>query len=120
MSDINLTGAAVWSTCNGGTTPASGDTVYLGTTGATGYALTLDGANSSTYTCVAIKALSGPAGTPNGGTVVLGNATSTITAVLQAGTATLLTCGTGKTLTINGTATGGTAGRIYFILVYST
>ena len=51
-TDIILTSAANWSTCKSGGPPAADDSIYLNGT----FALTLDGADNATYTCVLIKA----------------------------------------------------------------
>jgi len=86
--------------------PLSGDTISLN-----GYALTLDGSNASTYTCVSIAARVALGGAASAGTIVPANATSTIAANVSAGTVDLitLTSAANRTLTINGTLTGGTA-----------
>ena len=118
MAYPDLAGAVNWSTCNGGNPPAAGDTLYLNT----GCALTLDGANNSTYTCVAIKCATSAAPTTynQSATVVLGNALSTIAANLYAGTTWMLTVGTGKTLTMGpGTTVYGGSGSVCAILVTS-
>jgi len=102
MADIVLSGNANWSTCNGGSVPAGGDSVLLN-----GYALNMDGANGSTYTCVEIRACNSSR-VASAGTITLANATSTINADIRAGTTGhLLTVGASKTLTVNGTVTGG-------------
>jgi hypothetical protein len=97
MPDIVLSGNTAWSAANPGAT----DNVYLN-----GFNLTLDGADASTYTCSLIKACASDGATATAGTIVASNATSTITANLMAGTVALLTY-TNKTMTVNGTATGG-------------
>ena len=112
MAYPDLAGAVVWSTCNGGSPPGAGDTLYLNSTAV----LTLDGADASTYTCVAIKAATSAAPTTynQNGYIVLGNATSTIAANLFAGTADLisLTAAANRTYTCTGTMTGGSASNI--------
>lgn len=84
MADIILDTNYGWSVCKTSTTcagyvgsptfPASDDTVYLGTTGTTGYVLTLDSAENATYTCVAIHAKAGDNKTThNNGTIAITN-----------------------------------------------
>ena len=114
MADIVLAGAADWTTCNGGGEPAAGDTISLN-----GNALTLNGDDARTYTCVSIGARVSLGGAASGGTIVLNNATSTIAANLLAGTDDLITlaAGANRTLTVNGDGTGGTAATKHCIYV---
>ena len=110
MADIDITGAANWSTCKTGSIPpAADDTVFLNTGGT----LTLDG-TSATYTCVAIKQATSAAPTTYNQTGIIamaagGDAAPTIAANLIAGAADMITlaAGANKTLTITGTVTGG-------------
>jgi len=108
MADIDLSSEVNWSTCNAGDPPASGDSVFLND----GAILHLDGADASTYTCVAIKAATSAAPTTynQNGYIVLDNATSTIASALVAGAADLitLTVAANKTLTIT-SIVGGSA-----------
>ena len=92
-------GAAYWSTCKDGGAPAAGDTLYLNN----GAILHLDGANASTYTCVAIKGATAAdsANYNQSGYIVLDNATSTIAANIYGGNATSFISLTNKTLTVN-------------------
>jgi hypothetical protein len=99
-----------------GGTPLAGDTVYLGTTGSTGYALTLDGANNSTYTCTLIQASNGT--TANSGTIVLGNAISILASSIVGGTSNMITM-TGQTLSVINVSTGVTNASVSVILVNS-
>jgi hypothetical protein len=112
MADIILTSAANWSTCNGGSAPGPGDSIYLNGT----FALTLDGANNATYTCVLIRAcVSASDTTGTSGTIALGAGTTTCTlnCNITAGSTTLLTIASGKHVTIIGTCTGGTSYSFY-------
>lgn len=106
MADIILQQNCDWSKCsnglNTGSPPAAGDTIYLGSTGSTGYVLTLDKGDSSTYTCVAIHAKAGDNKTPaNSGTINPGTYTNyTMDCELYGGTAAaLLTNPANKTIT---------------------
>jgi hypothetical protein len=112
VADITLSGNANWSTCKSGGPPASIDNIYLN-----GYNLTLDGADAATYTCALIRACQSDGVTATSGTILLGapTITCTIAANLRAGTVTLLIAATGKTVTVNGTVTGGTASSAYGI-----
>ena len=95
MADIVLAGNANWSTCNGGNPPAAGDTIFL-----EGFKLTLDGGNSATYTCAAIKARNNSGGAGNAGYIdPLTSTPFTMACDLYAGSATILTLASGKTIT---------------------
>jgi len=105
MATITLAAAANWSTCNSGSPPGAGDTIYLGA-----FALTLDGADAATYTCVLIAARAADGTTSTAGTIVLGAATTfNINANLTAGTVPMLTVASGKHVAFPKTVTGGTA-----------
>ncbi len=114
MATIVLADNANWSTCNGGSPPAAGDTIALN-----GFILTLDageGAGGNEFTCALIRAFDGV--NPTGGSISLGLATTIINANLQAGsTGTFFSIGAGKTVTVNGDVKGGTAAWRYGALV---
>jgi hypothetical protein len=108
MADIVLTSAANWSICKSGGAPAAGDSIYLNGT----FALTLDGADNATYTCVLIRAcVSASDTTGKSGTITLGAETTTCTlnCNLWAGSTTLLAIASGKHVTVTGTCTGSLA-----------
>ena len=107
MADIDLSSEVNWSTCKGGGPPASGDTVFLNN----GAIFHLDGSDASTYTAVAIKAATSGAPTTynQNGYIVLDNATSTIDALLNAGTVALIPISGGKNVVLPKAATAGSA-----------
>lgn len=120
MANITLLINSNWSTCsdgnNTGSPPGSSDNIYLN-----GFSLTLNTAASETYTCALIKACASNGTTFTAGTIVMGAAASQIlNANITAGlTTTLLTVTSGKTISVNGTITGGAGGtnNIYGMLI---